>query len=234
MNNLKNDKRGGFYWIEDKSYLSVTTILSVIDKPALRYWFGKQVYLAMVNNPALQEKEALSAPYKVSDTAKDRGTTIHSIVEAYKKGSTINLEGTPEALQGFVKAFYRAMQEIDITFLEQEKTIFSKTHKIAGTLDLLAKVNGSIYVLDIKTGKDIYQEAFLQTSAYKSILEETGTKTDGVGILLLKEDGSYKFETRIDIELEIKAFYACKDLYIGLHKEDLKYEVIKPSQRNYK
>lgn len=209
------------YWVEEKPYLSVTAILSVIDKPALRYWFGKQVYLAMVANPNLQEKEALTSPYNVSDTAKDRGKTIHSVVEAYKKGSTINLEGTPEALQGFVKAFYRAMEEIDITFIEQEKTIVSKTHRIAGTLDILAKVDGRIYVLDIKTGKDIYQEAFLQTSAYKSILEDNGEKIDGVGVLLLKEDGAYKFETRIDLEAETKAFYACKDLYVGLHKEDL-------------
>ena len=217
----KDLKRGGFYWKDKQPYISVTTILSVIDKPALRYWFGKQVFLAMVKDPTLKEAEALSAPYKVSDTAKTRGTTIHSVVEAYKKGSTINLEGVPEALQGFTKAFYRAMEEIDINFLEQEKTIFSKKHKIAGTLDLLAEISKKMYVLDIKTGKDIYQEAFLQTSAYKSILEEEGKKIDGIGILLLKEDGSYKFETRIDCEIETKGFYACKEIYEALHREDL-------------
>lgn len=221
MNNFKSDKRGGYYWIEEKPYLSVTQILSVISKPALTYWFGKQVYLAMIVDPTLKEAEAMSAPYKVSDTAKTRGTSIHSVVEAYKKGSVINLEGVPEALQGFTKAFYRAMEEIHIDFLEREKTVFSKKHKVAGTLDILAKVDGRVYVLDIKTGKDIYQEAFLQTSAYKSMVEEEGQKVDGIGVLLLKEDGSYKFETRIDVEAETKAFFACKTLYEGLHKEDL-------------
>ena len=66
----RNDRRGGFYWVDNKPYVSVTTALSVIDKPALRYWFGKQVYLAMTKDPTLNEKAALSAPYQMSDKAK--------------------------------------------------------------------------------------------------------------------------------------------------------------------
>jgi hypothetical protein len=56
----ESSRRGGFYWHTDgRPYISVTTVLSVIDKPALRYWFGKEVYRAMVVNPTLGEKEAL-------------------------------------------------------------------------------------------------------------------------------------------------------------------------------
>ena len=44
--NNKNLRRGGFYWIDNKPYVSVTKVLEVLDKPALRYWFGKEVYYA--------------------------------------------------------------------------------------------------------------------------------------------------------------------------------------------
>ena len=113
--NKKDMRRGGFYWKSDpkKPYVSVTTTLSVIDKPALRYWFGKEVYYAMVQDPTLGEQEALSAPYKKSDTAKSRGTTVHSIVEAYKHTKE-HIETSPEAYRGFAKAFYSWVKDNDI------------------------------------------------------------------------------------------------------------------------
>ena len=75
--NQKEFKRGGFYWIEDKPFVSVTNILKIIDKPALRRWVGKEVYLAMVKDPTISEAEALSAPYKKSEKASLRGKAIH-------------------------------------------------------------------------------------------------------------------------------------------------------------
>ena len=68
--NFKDTKRGGLYFKEGKPYLAVTEALKIIDKPALRYWFGQQVYYAMVANPSLNESEALASPYKVSETAE--------------------------------------------------------------------------------------------------------------------------------------------------------------------
>ena len=212
------DRRGGYYWVEGKPYISVTNILKAIDKPAIRYWFGKEVYLAMVKDPTLSEKEALSAPYQTSDKAKARGTTIHSIVEAYKK-SGIQITPELEQFKGYAEAFHKWVKDNNMEITEHERTVISKTHGYAGTLDLLVKKNRETWICDVKTGKDIYQEAFLQLSAYKHALEEDSKiKVDRMGVILLQDTGKYKFAEGEDY---FEAFIATKTLWEFLNKEDL-------------
>lgn len=185
-NDQRNERRGGFYWKDKTPYVSVTTVLKVLDKPALRYWFGREVYRAMVVDPTMQEAEALSAPYKTSSKAADRGTTVHSIVEAYKaSGAQIT---PPEEFKGYAEAFYSWIKDYKLEITEHEKTIFDEENKLAGTADLICRNNGDTWIIDVKTGKDIYDEAFLQVSAY---MKMSGCNRGGV--LLLQDNGKYKF-----------------------------------------
>ena len=198
--------------MDKKPYPSVTKILQCIDKPALRYWFGKEVYLAMIKDPTLAQQEALSAPYRTSDKAKMRGTTIHSIIEAYKKTGAV-IDSVPKELKGYAEAFYSWANDNKLEVIESEKTIVNKEHQFAGTLDLLVKLNGKgTWILDIKTGKDIYMEAHLQLSAYFN----SQSKATRMGILLLKEDGKYKFEEVTD---NFEVFLAVKKLWGFINKE---------------
>jgi len=216
MKKLIDKKRGNFYWINKAPFASVTQILKAIDKPALRYWFGKEVYYAMVKNPTLGEKEALSAPYKTSGKARERGKTIHSVVEAYKSSKTV-IETIPEEFKGYVKAFYGWIEGEKIKIEEREKTVVSKKHNYAGTLDLLVLKDKSRWIIDVKTGKDIYPEAFLQLSAYKHALEEdTEIKVDRIGVLLLQENGKHKFAEGED---NFEVFLAIKKLWEFLNKD---------------
>lgn len=212
----KDKKRGGFYWKEDKPYIAVTEILKVIDKPALRYWFGQQVYLAMVKDPTLDEKTALSAPYKISDTAKNRGTTVHSIVEAYKNVGEFEVG---EEFQGYLNAFIQFLKDTNAKIIFQERAIFSEIYKYAGTCDILLEIADRRVLTDVKTGKDIYPEAFLQLSGYKQGLKEKDVKVDDLAVLLLNADGTYKFAYGKD---KLKAFLSAKYLYEGLNEEKLK------------
>lgn len=223
MPNQTDLRRGGFYWVQNKPYLSVTECLKIINKPALQYWFGREVYRAMVIDPSLDERSALAAPYQVSSNAKSRGTTVHSIVEAFKQRGTV-LEGISPEFQGYATAFYQFMKDHGVEIIEQEKTIFNDEHQIAGTLDMLNKIGESIHVTDVKTGKDIYPEARLQNSAYAFMLRAMGVKVDEISILLLetgddgKPTGKYKFQT---VEEDMNAFLAVKTLYCWNDKEKL-------------
>lgn len=216
-------RRGGFYWDGKTPYLSVTTILKVIEKPALFYWFGREVYRAMLIDPSMTERDALAAPYKVSTKAKDRGSTVHSIVEAFKNTGE-HIEGINENFQGYAVAFYEFMRDFKADLLEQEKTVLSVKLGIAGTLDIYAKIGDLYYLIDVKTGKDVYQEAGLQLSAYKAMMIEEGKQVDKLAVLLLETgaDGlptkNYKFQTMTD---DIEAFMAAKKLYTYLNKEQL-------------
>lgn len=220
---LIEQRRGGFYWMNGKPYLSVTTILKIIDKPALMYWFGREVYYAMLQNPKLDEREALQAPYATSDKAKSRGSTIHSIVEAFKSTEQ-RIESIPLHLRDYALAFYDFMQDFDIEILEQEKSFVSKKYGIAGTLDMYAKIGNKKFIVDVKTGKDIYPESGLQMSAYKAMALENGYEVDEIATLLLetgkdnKPTGKYKFQT---MEYSMDTFLACKKVYEYINKEKL-------------
>lgn len=208
-----DQRRGGFYWQKEPKYpfISVTNVLNIIAKPALQYWFGKEVYWAMVQEPTLEEKAALSAPYAKNTAAKERGTAVHSIIEHWKHTREY-IDTIPEKYQGYAKAFYNWVKDNDIEILEHERTVWSQKYKFAGTLDLLVKnkQSGKIFVIDGKTGKDIYPEAFLQLSAYKQGLVEEDQFVDYLAVLLLKEDGTYKFGQGED---NLEAFLAAKRLW---------------------
>lgn len=213
--NPKDDRRGGFYWRDEKPFVSVTHILRIIDKPALRYWFGKQVYYAMVKDPSLSEKDALSAPYSESGKAKSRGSTVHSIVEAYSK-NRVRIKDVVEEFRGYAKAFYKFVDDNNVEILAHEQTVLNEEHRYAGTLDLEAKMGGTDdhWVLDVKTGKDIYPEAGLQLSAYKHALDN-GSK-HRIGVILLGEKGTYKFEEMEDV---FDAFLHAKALWEWNNKD---------------
>lgn len=217
--NSKSTKRAGMYLLDGKYYPSVTQILSVIDKPALRIWFGKQVYLATALHPELTEQQALAEPYKQNETAKSRGTAVHDIVEAYENtGKVAGLEGP---FKGYAQAFQKWVADNKVEVVEHERTVFSNKYGYAGTLDLLVKINNSdrLTLIDVKTGKDIYNEAHLQVSAYRQALLEDGVELQGSAILLLQEDGTYKYEVGKD---KLSGFLACKTLWESLNEELMK------------
>lgn len=223
MTNLTDTRRGGFYWQGKTPYLSVTEILKVLDKPALRYWFGQQIYYAMLKDPTLGEQEAMSAPWKVSDKAKSRGTTVHSIVEAYKHTGQ-QIDTIPDDFKGYATAFYKFMNEVKPEIIEQEKTVFIDSIKVAGTLDLYMKIGDNLHLVDTKTGKDIYKEVELQLSPYAYGMRLTGKKVDSISALLLetgkdnKPTGNYKFQTMTE---RYDEFLACKKIYEWTHEEKL-------------
>ena len=209
---LKKTKRGSFYWHQNQPYASVTNVLKVIDKPALRYWFGKEVYWAVVNEPSIELKAALNAPWKSSGSAKARGTAVHKIVEDFTVTGKVEV---PQKYRGYASAFRKWVQEYNADLMEREKTIFNHAEKYAGTLDLLVNINNTPAIIDIKTGKDIYPESGLQLSAY---LHGENVMAERIGVCLLQEDGNYKFEWMKD---NFPIFLHAKKLWEWANEEDL-------------
>jgi len=210
----RTQRRGGFYWVGDEPFPTVTTILQVKNKPALLRWHMEQVYWAVVKDPTISKEEALLAPSQVSNEAKNRGTTVHSIVENYIEGLPIDkvLDIVPEKYKGYAQAFHNWIVNNDFTVMQHEKTVISRKHNFAGTLDMLAKnkKSGEVYLIDVKTGKQIYREAFYQLSAYRQALREEGIEVDKLSVLLLNEKGTYNFGTGED---RLRAFLAAKALW---------------------
>lgn len=184
-------KGAGLYFIDDKRYVRVTSVLDIIEKPFLRQWYAKECYYAMLKDPSISEEDAINAARKKIRTALDRGSLVHSMVEAFQEKKRQE-DLFPSHLQGYMDGFEKFLTEHQMTIESQEQTVFSNKYKYAGTLDLLTTAGGKRFLIDIKTGKDIYDEATLQVSAYQYALEEQGVMVDERRIVLLNEDGSIK------------------------------------------
>lgn len=217
VSDLKSSRRGGCYWVEQKPYISVTNILSVLDKPALRIWTGQCVYRAMIANPGLSESEALKAPYHISGLAKNRGTNVHDLTENFVDTDAY-IESLSEDMRGYGIAYRNWIHDFSPIIITQEETVFSEENTYAGTLDMRIKFGekSESIIVDKKTGQDLYPEVQLQLSAYKQCFEEKGEHV-GMAALLLKPDGTYKFE-RYNNFL-INEFLACKTLYEWKNKK---------------
>ena len=214
---LQNSKRGGYYWVGDKPYISATSAISVIDKPALRYWFGTQVYLSYTADPTLNQKECLASPWKATKKATDRGSKVHHLTET--PIDDVEALDEPEEIKGYLRAYKKWETDFKPEILEVEKTVFSEKYGFAGSLDRIMKVGDKIVLLDIKTGKDIYDEVYLQLSAYKQALKEEGYEVEEMAPLLLKENGDYKYAPTSDDFLE--PFLNCLGLWKFQNRGDI-------------
>jgi predicted RecB family nuclease len=69
-------------------------------------------------------------------------------------------------------AYERWRSTVNLEPLEVEKTVFHSGLGYAGTMDLLARINGEIAVVDFKTSRSLYEEYDLQVAAYGMALDD--------------------------------------------------------------
>lgn len=190
-------RRAGYYIIdENRIYPSVTSILQVIAKPQLIYWSAKVTAEALMENPMLDLDQAIAAGKNRKEAAGATGSTIHTWIEAWKQGAVLPTDSLPVELQGYGKAFldWAALEKPEILVNEME--VFSDEHKIAGKIDMIARVRGKVAVIDAKTGSGVYPEYGLQMAAYQVCINEMAGDIPTVEenwVLHLKRDGNYEF-----------------------------------------
>lgn len=201
-----------FYKIDGESYPSVTTIIKCLDKPALVPWASKMqreadALMAMTADTPRAAAELIlgsgNAAYAKSAKAADIGTEAHGAVEAYLKGEK-KIPLLTEAAENCFQSWLKWWTGSGLKVVGIETVVHSSTHEFAGRIDVLAEKAGKKYVLDWKTGKDIYPEAHLQNIAYRAALAEMGMATHGGAMVLLPKDGGAVkvVQARKDIVLE--------------------------------
>lgn len=151
---------------------SVTTILGVVNKPALPRWAAKMTAEYAVANrktwESLDDRAATEllkgSPWRSMNDAADKGTSIHGIAEKLLRGERIEYvqPGTEHACQS-VAEFITAVQPKPVGI---EVTVWSHKHKYAGTLDLLAMIDDELWLIDWKSSKGVYADFALQLAAY--------------------------------------------------------------------
>lgn len=206
---------------------SVTTILGLVDKPALIQWAANQTIAWAVDNVSLlftKERESAinSGKWRWQDVRDERaevGTGIHETIEAEHTGSWQFPELDPEQLR-IMDQWRKLNERYTITPHLSEFTVFgflSDQAKVwAGTADGLWDITdnetGETWfnvVIDLKTSKNTWPEHWLQLSALRNAevlmvkgsdgkwTEEKLPEGDGTAIIHLRED-KYKITIETD------------------------------------
>ena len=218
------------YTANGEIVFGVTSVVGVLDKPALVYWsanmgagFADKVLVPgmiidEINKPAIISG-IKTAFRKKSSEAADIGTAVHAYLESYLKAG-INKETLPDLpvnplIRSAFEAFKTWTKDNNVKFIDSERKIYSREHQYAGTLDALAEVNGKLAIVDFKTSSGIYDDMLIQTSAYAKAIEEEDQKPiEECWILRIPKDGS-EFETRKDdmVDMNFKSFLGCLENY---------------------
>lgn len=105
------------------------------------------------------------------DDAGDIGTRVHEYARGILEG-----KNPPEPLDGpaqkAIEAFWRWVESHRIQPLATERRVMSAEGMFAGTCDFYGYIDDRLCVLDFKTGRGVYDEAWWQTSAYVMALQE--------------------------------------------------------------
>src|SRR5215468_10852062 len=188
--------RSRFYRIEGSDLPSVTTILEVIAKPALGPWYAKEerrafeaAMLEVLSKPGARDPEYVLAAVaeavsgvKAADRARQQaatiGTAVHAGIEWYLRTQLEEDAGLPprlpEAAVWAVESWKDWARSVALEPLAIERVVYCSDCGYAGTLDLYARVQGQLTLLDWKTGRAIYPEAFLQNVAYRHAAARQG------------------------------------------------------------
>ncbi|HXJ92654.1 MAG TPA: hypothetical protein VMT20_07200 [Terriglobia bacterium] len=201
------------YWLLEgddgrRAVPSVTTILGILDKPALRRWQGNldaAAVLTLEREGKLQgvdpdgaaqiaRERGLGAEAR-RDAAGTRGTAIHDALEAYcTEGKVPALADFPEDHKGYVQGLCAWLSDARPEPLIVERIVGSPRYGFAGRLDLIAMVGGKRLCCDLKTNRSgYYPESHAQIAGYRLTFPECGIEdVDGGMIVQVAADGSYE------------------------------------------
>lgn len=179
----------------------VTSVLGIINKPALIGWYGK--------NGTRKCREILKS-------SAEFGTQLHEYIEYYNKtGMVPDMEDDRHAL--LFDKYKKWATENNLVCVESELRVHSLRWGYAGTLDSLARVNGKLEILDYKTSKDFYETYQLQLMAYLVAMKEMGLYVnEPVGrrvIRLGRDDGEIETVSFDDAAGDYKAWLSTLRLY---------------------
>jgi len=159
---------------DDNAYPSITTILSLQDKPGLKKW-----------REDVGEKEAK----RISQGSMRIGTAVHQLCEIYLNNLVVKLDKSEKVIRDTFNRIRFLLGNID-NIVGTEITLYSDLLRVAGTADCIAEYNGVPSVIDFKTSRKPKKEEwiddyYMQTFAYKLMFEEmTGIEIKQVVILI--------------------------------------------------
>jgi len=227
-NAIDDQETGNRYYLHPltgERFLSVTTALSIITKPALLHWYGKQSAIRAVENlnrlnQAAHVKlcaksdcghcltclmaEISRAGTDERDAASSRGTRLHWVAQQY--ALTGQIVPHDADIEPHVKNFLDFVRVTEVEFEASEVTVLDRRLMVGGTLDGIARFGwlskaygdliGKSILFDDKTSNNIYSRDGLQLAAYSNA--ETVLLPNGEELPLPDHDHDWALSIQIN------------------------------------
>ena len=217
---------------------SVTTILSVINKPGLVNWAAREAAkeaikqvkaanLTLIPTTAeLNEIEetARRAHTRIRDDAAEIGVAIHEVIEARLQGKVVEpSREVPEHVVRNVNEFFNDSL-MGFSVFERELVV-AHPWPFAGTLDAILKIGDKLILIDWKTSSGIYPEMALQVSAYSKAYEYTHKyKVDEAWVVRFPKTNDPVELVVANIDRGWEAFQAAASLHACIEAETLLWQ----------
>ncbi len=210
------------YMVNGKRKTGVTTYIGIKDKSrALMSWKGSRIVdflLKKLAKGAIDEQMICVASY-IDEIEKEEagalGTAIHDWAEKYVKNKLWpkNFEAPemPEkkAVQVGVNAFLDWEKEHKVRFISTERVVYSKKHDFIGKMDIEAKIDGELCLIDLKSSNGLYNTVNMQTAAYlKADEEESAREYKGRWAIRLPKYDEQEYFDRENQKKKIKQLIA--------------------------
>lgn len=194
----------------------VTTILNVIAKPALILW-ANRMGLDGINTS------------KHVDELADIGTLAHAMIAHHLGGPEPDLDDYSKnqisRAENSVLSFHEWAKGKDLNTVFSERQMVSEELRYGGTCDWVGYIDSVATLLDLKTGKAIYDEHLYQVAAYWNLVHETGARIGEIRILQVGRSEDEGFSERIIPAATIPKYFAVFTAALHL------YETIKAAKK---
>ena len=125
--------------------------------------------------------------------AGKEGTQVHEADEALVKGEEVSWMDDygnakySQIVWEMILKFHEFWTTYKPELISAEDFVFSDEYKYAGTADLVVKMDGEVWLLDLKTSNSLHKSYDLQLAAYAKALKETkDIEIQRTGIIWLK------------------------------------------------
>lgn len=204
---------------------SVTTVLGRFkDSGGLVYKAKENWHEAGRRGLPFERDAYWGSPVNWGVDAKEAGSIAHGWIEDYLHGDDntrvpngADLAACELAVVGY-QAFKDWARLVSLEVIETETPLVSEVHRFGGTLDCVARISGTLAILDWKTSNKVYGEYISQVAAYRQLLRERdGEAAPDLAFLLRvgKTHADFAFYSwpAAVLDLGWRFFLAARELY---------------------
>jgi hypothetical protein len=186
---LDCDCPGRYRKTDPHKIMGVTTALNAKAKPALTGWAGRVTAEYAIDHwdelaqlPISERLQTLrDVQFNTKSAAALRGNQIHELGQRLVHGLQVDVS---DENRGPVEAYARFCDRWRLEPIAAEVPVANTRYRYGGTADLFAYVgalDNALCLVDLKTGRGVYSETALQTTAYArcDLWQPDGPKSEG-------------------------------------------------------